>query len=135
MAEYIERELTDTEEAVFKATVAFIVENEYPPSVRELCEITGLKSTNTIHAKLQALERKGYISTQRGAPRTIRILKDRPDVVEVVRCKGCKHLTVYNSPTLYAYCEKTHFRFEPFQTDTRTHFCGFGAKMDGKGEK
>ena len=53
------------------------------------------------------------------------------DVVKVVRCDKCKHLTVHNSPTLYAYCEKTHFRFEPFQTDTRTHFCGFGERKDG----
>ena len=50
------------------------------------------------------------------------------DVEEVVRCSECKRLTVHNSPTLYAYCEKTHFRFEPFQTDTRTHFCGFGER-------
>lgn len=52
------------------------------------------------------------------------------DVVEVVRCCECKNLTVHNSPTLYAYCEKTHFRFEPFQTDTRTHFCSYGKRRD-----
>ena len=51
------------------------------------------------------------------------------DVVEVVRCKDCKHLTVHNSPTLYAYCEKTHYRFEPFKTDTRTHFCSYGERI------
>ena len=50
------------------------------------------------------------------------------DVVEVVRCKDCKHLTVRNSPTLYAYCEKTKYRFEPFQTDTRTHSCSYGER-------
>lgn len=52
------------------------------------------------------------------------------DVVEVVRCKDCKHLTVHNSQTLYAYCEKTKYRFEPFQTDTRTHFCSYGERKD-----
>ena len=50
------------------------------------------------------------------------------DAVEVVRCKDCKYLTVYNSPTLYAYCQKTHLRFEPFKEDTRTHFCSYGEK-------
>ena len=49
--------------------------------------------------------------------------------VEVVRCKDCKHLTVHNSPTLYAYCEKTKFRFEPFKTDTRIHFCSYGERV------
>ena len=54
----------------------------------------------------------------------------KADLVEVVRCKDCKHLTVYNSPTLYAYCQKTHLRFEPFQEDTRTHFCSLGERKD-----
>ena len=67
--------LTSTEKAVFIAIVAFIGRNEYPPSVRDLCQITGLKSTSTVHAKLKALEQKGYISTQQGANRTIRVLK------------------------------------------------------------
>lgn len=56
------------------------------------------------------------------------------DVVEVVRCENCKHLTIHNSPTLYAYCEKTHYRFEPFKTDTRTHFCGFGELKEREGK-
>ena len=52
------------------------------------------------------------------------------DVVEVVRCNDCKHLTVHNSPTLYAYCEKTKYRFEPFRTDTRTHYCSYGERKE-----
>ena len=55
------------------------------------------------------------------------------DVVEVVRCKDCEHLTVHNSPTLYAYCKKTHLRFEPFKTDTRTHFCSYGERKNDNG--
>lgn len=56
--------------------------------------------------------------------------QDTTDVVEVVRCEECKHLTMHNSPTLYAYCEKNHYRFEPFQTDTRTHFCSYGERKN-----
>ena len=56
--------------------------------------------------------------------------KNKADYVEVVRCKECKHLTVHNSPTLYAYCEKEHIRFEPFQKDTRTHYCSYGDRGD-----
>ena len=60
------------------------------------------------------------------------LLEDTPaaDVVEVVRCENCKHLTIHNSPTLYAYCEKTHYKFEPFKTDTRTHFCSYGERKE-----
>lgn len=53
------------------------------------------------------------------------------DVTAVVRCRECEYLTVHNSPTLYAYCEKTHLRFEPFKTDTRTHFCSYGKRKEG----
>ena len=75
MAENIERDLTNTEETVFNAIKAFIGENEYPPSIRELSKITGLKSTGWIHANLCELKRKGYISFVCGANRTIRVLK------------------------------------------------------------
>lgn len=65
-----------------------------------------------------------------------KVISDTPtaDVIEVVRCENCKHLTIHNSPTLYAYCEKTHYRFEPFETDTRTHFCGFGELKEREGK-
>lgn len=59
---------------------------------------------------------------------------DEKDGVEVVRCKDCKHLTIHTFPTLYEYCEKTHYRFESFKTDTRTHFCGFGELKEREGK-
>lgn len=34
----------------------------YPPSVREICEAVGLRSTSTVHAQLKKLEQKGYIA-------------------------------------------------------------------------
>ena len=33
-----------------------------PPTVREICAATGLKSTSTVHAHLKTLERLGYIT-------------------------------------------------------------------------
>lgn len=33
-----------------------------PPSIREICEATGLKSTSTVHFHLKALEDDGYIT-------------------------------------------------------------------------
>lgn len=44
-----------------------------PPSVREICAATGLKSTSTVHAHLRTLEELGYISRQAGLNRSIRI--------------------------------------------------------------
>ena len=44
-----------------------------PPSVREICAATGLKSTSTVHAHLKALENLGYISRDAGINRAIHI--------------------------------------------------------------
>lgn len=53
-----------------------------PPSVREICAATGLKSTSTVHAHLQVLEREGYISRDAGLNRAIHLTDEVP-VVQV----------------------------------------------------
>ncbi len=49
-----------------------------PPTVREICAATGLKSTSTVHAHLRTLERLGYISRGAGLNRSIRIQGEPP---------------------------------------------------------
>ncbi len=44
-----------------------------PPSVREICTATGIKSTSTVHAYLRLLEDEGYINRQSGLNRAIRL--------------------------------------------------------------
>ena len=44
-----------------------------PPTVREICTATGLRSTSTVHAHLKTLERLGYITREAGLNRSIRI--------------------------------------------------------------
>ncbi len=48
----------------------------YPPSVREICDAVGLKSTSTVHGYLERLEKKGYIRRDPTKPRAIEILDD-----------------------------------------------------------
>jgi repressor LexA len=60
----------------------------YPPSVREICEAVGLKSTSTVHGHLERLEKKGFIRRDPTKPRAIEILDSSPlsiarDLVEV----------------------------------------------------
>ncbi len=50
----------------------------YPPTVREICRATGLKSPRSVSQHLQALERKGYIHRGRDKSRAIRFLH-RPE--------------------------------------------------------
>ncbi len=44
-----------------------------PPTVREICAATGLKSTSSVHAHLKTLERSGYISRDVGLNRAIHL--------------------------------------------------------------
>lgn len=42
-----------------------------PPSVREICAATGIKSTSTVHTNLKLLEEYGYINRGSGLNRSI----------------------------------------------------------------
>lgn len=53
--------LTKQQERALKVIRRTIQQRGYPPSVRELCDLLGLKSTATAHTYLRTLERKGYI--------------------------------------------------------------------------
>ncbi len=50
--------------------------NGYPPSVREICEATGLKSTSTVHGHLVRLEKKGLLNRTSMRPRAITVPMD-----------------------------------------------------------
>ena len=51
-----------------------IEEKGYPPSVREICAAVGLKSTSTVHAHLNNLEKKGLIRRDSTKPRALEVL-------------------------------------------------------------
>ena len=53
-----------------------IKQQGYPPTVREICEAVDLKSTSTVHAHLESLERKGYIRRTRAKNRSTEILEE-----------------------------------------------------------
>ena len=44
-----------------------------PPTVREICDACGIKSTSTVHAYLKRLEEEGYIDRVDGLNRAIRL--------------------------------------------------------------
>lgn len=45
-----------------------------PPTVRQICEATGISSTSTVHAALSELEEKGYITRDAKSSRSIRLV-------------------------------------------------------------
>lgn len=65
-----------------------ILNKGYPPSVRDICVAVNLKSTSSVHAHLETLEKNGYIRRDPTKPRTIEIIDDsfhlaRREVVNV----------------------------------------------------
>lgn len=46
----------------------------YPPTVREICQSMGIKSTSTVHKALANLEKMGFIRKDPAKPRAIEIL-------------------------------------------------------------
>jgi len=52
-------------------------EKGYPPSVREICEAVGLKSTSTVHGHLTRLEKRGMLRRDLTKPRAIEVIGDR----------------------------------------------------------
>ena len=46
----------------------------YPPSIREIGEAVGLRSTSSVSHQLKALQQKGYLQRHSGRPRTTELL-------------------------------------------------------------
>ena len=53
-----------------------ILRKGYPPTVREICEKVGLRSTSSVHSHLATLEENGYIRRDPTKPRAIEIIDD-----------------------------------------------------------
>ena len=68
--------LTAKQSEILEYLKTSILEKGYPPSIREICSAVNLKSTSSVHAYLEALENKGYISKDSHNSRSIRILDD-----------------------------------------------------------
>ena len=52
-----------------------IAENGFPPSVREICDAVGLKSTSTVHGHLKRLEKQGILKRDTMKPRAMAVMK------------------------------------------------------------
>lgn len=62
-------------ENIVQSIIGYIEIHGYPPTVREIGEMVGLKSTSSVQHHLEILRKEGKIETDAGfsAPRAIRI--------------------------------------------------------------
>ena len=65
--------ISDKQKEILEFIKSEILNRGYPPSVRDICEGVHLKSTSSVHAHLETLERKGYIRRDPAKNRAIEI--------------------------------------------------------------
>ena len=65
--------ITEKQKEVLKSTHVYINANGISPTVRNLCDLVGVKSSSTIHKYLTELQQEGYITKIDTIPRSIRI--------------------------------------------------------------
>jgi|GEM_PF-1043831 len=58
--------LTERQQQVLNAIASYIKEKGYSPTIRELAQELGFKSTSTLHAHLQRLEKKVTSQKKKG---------------------------------------------------------------------
>ncbi|HHW43137.1 transcriptional repressor LexA [Desulfofundulus thermobenzoicus] len=67
--------LTPREETILAVIRENVRLKGYPPSVREIGEVVGLKSSSTVHSYLKRLEKKGLLRRDPTKPRALELLE------------------------------------------------------------
>ena len=73
--------ITQKQQEILEYMKNEILNRGFPPSVREICEAVNLKSTSSVHAHLETLEKNGYIRRDPTKPRAIEIVDDNFNLV------------------------------------------------------
>ncbi|MBW2733001.1 MAG: transcriptional repressor LexA [Deltaproteobacteria bacterium] len=83
-SKYTERpKLTKRQQQVLDFIQECIEERGYPPTMREIGEAMGIRSTNGVNDHLKALERKGYLTRQNLKSRAIQPAKGTGTTISV----------------------------------------------------
>jgi len=79
--------LTDKEQRIYD----FIIQEQervgYPPSIREICDYIGLKSTSSAHEYIKSLEANGLIKRDKTKPRALEIISKKSEEPEQAQCE------------------------------------------------
>jgi repressor LexA len=84
-------ELTERQRAILEMIHAHVDAHGYPPSVREIGDEVGLRSTSSVHAQLETLEVKGYLRRDPTKPRALELGRD-PDTSLDVRPSSARNV-------------------------------------------
>ena len=67
-------ELTQRQNELLDRVKDFLAQYGYPPTVRELADLSGQTSTAGVHKILHVLERKGFLRREKGKSRSLELL-------------------------------------------------------------
>lgn len=68
--------LKDREQRILAFMKQEIKAKGYPPTVREICNALGIKSTSTVHKDIASLVNQGYIKKDPSKPRALMVVDD-----------------------------------------------------------
>ena len=72
----MQRPRGDNQQRILDFIKSEIQTKGYPPSVREIAQAVGLKSTSTVHGHLQRLEKRGLLHRDAMKPRAMEVVGD-----------------------------------------------------------
>lgn len=67
-------DLTDRQQEILDLIRTTVADRGYPPSVREIGDVLGLRSPSTVHSHLSSLVRSGYLRRDPSKPRAIEVV-------------------------------------------------------------
>lgn len=74
--------LTKKQQVIYDYIKNYIIENSYPPSIREIAKGVDLSSTATVHVHLKNLKQKGYIKINESKNRAIELVEELDKVID-----------------------------------------------------
>lgn len=69
------RPITERQAEVLRTITELAEQKGYAPTIREIGDALGIRSSQPVHQHLRALQRKGYITREPHRARTIRVLR------------------------------------------------------------
>ncbi len=72
--------LSERQSKILDFIQSFVLDNGYPPSIREIGEAVGISSTSVVNYNLNALQREGHIERDKTVSRGIKLLENREEV-------------------------------------------------------
>lgn len=105
--------LKEKEQLILDYIKKCFLETGYSPSVRDICDATGIKSTATVYSYIESLCEKGCLRKDAGKSRSL-----RPESVDVVRSVPVRGTVRAGQPI---YADEENEEFVPFSVKGKSY--------------